>query len=76
MNIETDVNLTKKKRIIFWAYLLAILCFVTACTVLGAKSWQVTSDFVNTDSYYFAFQVGTDWQKGYFHHIQGSSSIW
>ena len=64
MNIETDVNLTKKKRIIFWAYLFAILCFIIACTVMGAKSYQVTKDFVNTDSYYYAYQVGLDWQKG------------
>ena len=64
MNIETDVNLTKKKRIVFWAYLFAILCFVIACTVLAAKSLKVASDFVNTDSYYYAFQVGKDWQLG------------
>jgi hypothetical protein len=64
MNIETDLNLTKKKRIIFWAYLFAILCFSLALTVLAAKSWEATRDFTSTDSYYYAFQVVQDWKLG------------
>ena len=60
------MNLTKKKRIIFWAYLFAILCFAIAVTVLAAKSWNATKDFTATDSYYYSFQVAQDWQKGIF----------
>lgn len=62
--METDVNLTKKKRIVFWVYLLAIMIFAIACTVLAAKSWTVTNDFVTTDDYYYAFQVSEDWKLG------------
>lgn len=64
MNLETDVNLTKKKRIIFWVYLLAILIFAVAITVLAAKSWIATSNFISTDSYYYAYQVSNDWREG------------
>lgn len=64
MNMETDVNLTKKKRIIFWVYLLAIIIFAIALTVLTAKSWAVTSNFITTDDYYYAYQVSKDWQLG------------
>lgn len=64
MNMETDVNLTKKKKIIFWVYLLAILIFAITVTILAAKSWQATSDFVGTDNYYYAYQVAQDWQLG------------
>ena len=73
MNIETDVNLTKKKRIIFWAYLFAILCFAITVTVLAAKSWQATTAFTSTDSYYYAFQVAQDWKLGTFPQIQALS---
>ena len=64
MNIETDINLTRKKRIVFWAYLFALLCFCVACTILASKSWTETRDFTSTDSYYYAYQVGQDWQLG------------
>lgn len=64
MNIETDVNLTKKKRIIFWVYLAALLVFAIVITILAAKSWEATSDFVATDNYYYAYQVAQDWQLG------------
>ena len=64
MNIETDVNLTKKKRIIFWAYLFALLAFSITATVLAAKSWSATAEFVNTDSYYYSYQVAQDWKLG------------
>lgn len=64
MNIETDINLTKKKRIIFWLYLLAILIFAITLTILAAKSWQATSEFVITDNYYYAYQVAQDWKLG------------
>jgi hypothetical protein len=62
--METDVNLTKKKRIIFWIYLFAVLCFAITVTVLAAKSWSPTQAFISTDSYYYAYQVAKDWQKG------------
>ena len=64
MNIETDVNLTKKKRIVFWVYLFAILCFAIVITILAAKSWQATKKFTGTDSYYYAYQVTQDWKLG------------
>lgn len=64
MNVETDINLTKKKRIIFWAYLFALLAFAVAITVLAAKSWAPTKAFVANDSYYYAYQVAQDWQLG------------
>lgn len=64
MNIETDVNLTKKKRIIFWAYLFTILCFAIVITIMAAKSWQATQDFTSTDNYYYSYQVAQDWKLG------------
>jgi uncharacterized membrane protein YkgB len=64
MNMETDVNLTKKKKIVFWVYLLGITIFAIAVTVLAAKSWSVTSGFISTDDYYYASQVAQDWQLG------------
>lgn len=64
MNIETDVNLTKKKRIIFWVYLLTILAFFIVITVLSAKSWTPTQQFLSTDNYFYANQVANEWQKG------------
>lgn len=65
MNIETDVNLTKKKRIIFWVYLASILAFLVVITVLSVKSYQPTKEFIATDSYYYARQVANDWQTGF-----------
>lgn len=64
MNIETDVNLTKKKRMIFWIYLCTVLAFFVAVTVLTAYSYMPTKSFTGTDNYYYAYQVARDWQKG------------
>jgi hypothetical protein len=64
MNMETDFNLTKKKRIIFWLYLFATLSFAITITILASKSWNPTQDFLKTDSYYYSYQVALDWQKG------------
>jgi hypothetical protein len=58
------VNLSRKKRIVFWAYLLAVLCFCIALTVLAAKSWAATREFVSSDNYYYGFQVSQDWHLG------------
>lgn len=70
MNIETDVNLTKKKRIIFWVYLSSILAFLVVITVLSVKSYQPTKDFIATDNYFYARQVANDWQTGFITDIQ------
>jgi multidrug resistance efflux pump len=64
MNVETDVNLTKKKRIIFWIYLLTILLFFIAITILAVYSWTPTKTFLSTDNYYYANQVAKEWQMG------------
>ena len=64
MNMETDINLTKKKRVIFWLYLTAILFFSITVTILSAKSWNPTQGFLKTDNYYYAYQVAQEWQKG------------
>jgi len=69
MNIETDVNLTKKKRIIFWVYLFTILAFFIATTVLAVNSWTPTNQFLTTDNYYYANQVANEWQEGIFDFI-------
>jgi hypothetical protein len=64
MNIETDVNLTKKKRIIFWAYLCTTLAFFLAVTLLSAYAYIPTNNFTSTDNYYYANQVANDWATG------------
>jgi hypothetical protein len=69
MNIETDINLTKKKRIIFWVYLCTIIAFFIAITLLSVYSYIPTKNFISTDNYYYAYQVAQDWQKGIQDHI-------
>jgi hypothetical protein len=64
MNVETDINLTKKKRIIFWVYLSTILAFFITITILSAYSYMPTKQFTATDNYYYASQVASDWQNG------------
>jgi hypothetical protein len=75
MNIETDVNLTKKKRIIFWVYLFTILAFFTTITILSVYSYIPTKNFVSTDNYFYANQVANDWSTGKSSSIQASSLI-
>jgi len=64
MNIETNVNLTKKKRVIFWVYIFTILIFLITIAILSSKSWTPTIEFVKTESYYYASQVANDWKRG------------
>ena len=64
MNVETDVNLTKKKRVIFWVYLCTVLAFFIAITILSVYSYLPTKAFMSTDNYYYANQVVNDWQTG------------
>jgi ABC-type phosphate transport system permease subunit len=64
LNVETDVHLTKKKRIVFWVYLIAIFIFVLLTTFLILYSWTPFQQFKTTDQYYFANQVANEWKKG------------
>ena len=66
MNAETNANLTRKKRIIFWVYLGTILAYLVAVSVLTGLSYIPTKGFLNTDHYYYANQVTSEWKAGTF----------
>jgi hypothetical protein len=69
------VNLTKKKRIIFWVYLCTVLAFFIAITIMTVYAYVPTKNFTSTDNYYYANQVANDWKTGTPSKTQASSLI-
>lgn len=73
MNAETNANLTRKKRIVFWVYLGTILAYVVAVSVITGLSYQPTKGFLSTDYYYYANQVTQEWKTGKYVWMQALS---
>jgi hypothetical protein len=65
-----DPNLSKKKKIIFWVYLLALLGFIAAVLSLVSKAYDPVKQHLLSDDYYFANQVVSEWNKGFITDIK------
>ena len=65
-----DPNLSKKKKIVFWLYLAALLAFIVAVLTLVSKAYDPVREHLLSDNFYFSNQVVSEWNKGFITEIK------
>lgn len=65
-----DPNLSKKKKIVFWVYLFALLGFIIVVLTLVSKAYDPVKQHLLSDDFYYANQVVSEWNKGFITDIK------
>lgn len=59
------MNLLRKKKIIFWLYLVCLLAFIISVLTLVSKSYDPVQKHLSSDNFYFSNQVVHEWNVGF-----------
>ena len=62
--------MSKKKKIIFWLYLLCLLAFIVSVITLVSKAYDPVKKHLSSDNFYFSNQVVNEWNLGFITDIK------
>ena len=60
-----DPHVSKKKKIIFWLYLLCLLAFIVSVLTLISKAYDPVLKHLSSDNFYFSNQIVNEWKLGF-----------